>query len=198
MKNRKRIYRIMKTLSILAMTILSLGIPERIFGDQIETEIGRQNEEEVMAFGWVRYEERERFPYEWLETLTGGMFDPTKLEGKHTLVNIWATWCPYCGQEKKSIQEFHERNMKGDKEVGLVTVSRGEDPDIVQGYMEEGMYTFPVLIDREGKLKEEYAKRIPTTYLVDKEGYIVAYVVGNKDWVSGEAERTIRYMSGER
>jgi thiol-disulfide isomerase/thioredoxin len=127
----------------------------------------------------------ERFPFEGLVTAGGDAFDGSSLRGKYVLVVLWSTWCPYCDRENQSLQELYERYGGGGFTV--VTVSLGEEAETVKEYMDAKGYSFPVLMDREEKLKERYAPRRPHSYLLDREGYIVAEAGGDKDWTGEEA-----------
>jgi thiol-disulfide isomerase/thioredoxin len=129
----------------------------------------------------------EKFPFELIETEAG-----EALSGKYVLVNMFATWCPYCGKEKPSLERLHEKY--GNEGLTVFGVSVGETAETVAEYMREGGYTFPVGMNRDGSLREKYAPRLPTSYVVDGGGKIVARINGDKEWDSEEMVRILRLL----
>jgi thiol-disulfide isomerase/thioredoxin len=117
------------------------------------------------------------FPLGNLVTLDDKPFDPAIVRGKYIILNLWTTWCPYCAKEKKSIQQFYEK-YEGD-DFTILTISLGETVRTVKEYMSANDYSFPVLVDTANALRATYAPRIPATYLVDPDGYIIAEIKEN-------------------
>jgi thiol-disulfide isomerase/thioredoxin len=144
---------------------------------------------DIEEFGMLLRAGDEQFPFDGLTTVDGEAFDGLMLQGKYALVALWSTWCPYCDQENPSIQALYEKYAGG--EFTVITVSLGEEGEAVREYMENKGYTFPVLLDREERLKERYAPRRPRSYLVDARGNIVGEVRGSRDWAGEEAVRAL-------
>ena len=106
-------------------------------------------------------------------------------KGKVIFLNFWATWCPPCRAEMPDIQKLYERSpQEGEKAVVVLGVAAPKlgsekDKDGIKAFMEKNDYTYPVLMDRGGKLFEAYGIRaIPTTYLIDRNGNIIGRVQG--------------------
>jgi thiol-disulfide isomerase/thioredoxin len=152
-------------------------------------------EGELEAFGVTVYGTAEAFPLDGLVTPEGGPFVFSRLNSRHVLLNLGATWCPYCGKEKPAIERFDGEKMMGD--LVIVPVFVNEEAGTVKEYMEENGYHFPAAVDRSNALRERYAPRLPTSYLVDGRGRILARINGNKEWDTGEARRILRYLAGQ-
>jgi peroxiredoxin len=61
----------------------------------------------------------------------------------------------------------------------IITVNLGEDKATVQNFIEKNKYTFPVLLDVNNEVAALYGIRsIPTSYFIDKEGYVVNGKIG--------------------
>ena len=73
------------------------------------------------------------------------------------------------------IQDAH-KDAKG---YVILTVNLREDKKTIENFMQKGKYTFPVLLDSQGKVADLYQVRgIPTTYFIDKKGIVVESKVG--------------------
>ncbi|MBU0671536.1 MAG: TlpA family protein disulfide reductase [Candidatus Margulisbacteria bacterium] len=110
---------------------------------------------------------------------------------KIVFLNFWATWCPPCRAEMPSMQKLYESWDKNKFE--MLAINIGEDKKTVENFAENGGYTFPILLDRDKKIAEKYMIRgIPTTYIINKEGKIVAKVVGSRHWTLEEIQSLIK------
>ena len=65
----------------------------------------------------------------------------------------------------------------------IVAVNLQEDPGTVSSFMADNGFEFPVLLDRSGQVARQYGVRgIPTSYIVDPRGRLVAMYVGPYEW----------------
>ncbi len=111
----------------------------------------------------------------------GQALDPDSFKGTVTLLNFWATWCPPCKGELPSIDRLAAR-MKG-LAFRVAAVSVGEKRETVRSFIAEKGYAFPVYLDPDGSLGSSFASQgIPTTYIVDKRGRVVAGIVGAREY----------------
>ena len=106
-------------------------------------------------------------------------------KGKIVFLNFWATWCPPCRAEMPDIQKLYERSPREGKDavivLGVAAPKLGSEKDEagIKAFMDKNGYTYPVLMDKEGKLFEAYSIRaIPTTYLIDRRGNVIGRVQG--------------------
>lgn len=120
-----------------------------------------------------------------LDALEGGKTKLSDHAGKVVFLNFWATWCPPCRAEMPSMQVLSDR-LK-DKGLVILAVDLREGPELVKPFMEEFGLDFPVLLDRTGSVGARYGVRsIPTTYIIDRDGIIVAGRIGGQEWDSDE------------
>ena len=130
-----------------------------------------------------------------LPTLAGEQVTLSSLKGKVVFLNFWATWCPPCRAEMPSMERLYAKFK--DKNFDILAVNLQEEPKPVKDFLTKNKLTFPVVLDTNGKIGSVYGVRgIPTTYLIDKEGFIVGGIVGGKEWDTPEVEEAIKAMTG--
>ena len=173
---------------IIAATILILFNLHIIFPAEEET-----MQKELLSFNATLYSEQEKMPLDGLETLTGAVYDINTLRGKYILVNLGASWCPYCGKEKASLQRLY--SVYANENFTVLAVFVGEKTETAQKYMADNGYIFPAVVDTANRLREAYAPRLPTSYVIDREGNIIARINGNKEWDSEQALRVLDYLT---
>jgi thiol-disulfide isomerase/thioredoxin len=123
-----------------------------------------------------------------LESLAGGNRSLSSFKGKVVFLNFWATWCGPCRQEMPSMERLYQQ-LKG-RGLEIVAVNLQEDDRSIQKFIDKYKLTFPVLLDKSGRVGSMYgARSIPTTYIVDRKGYVVAGTIGTREWDSVEYVR---------
>jgi peroxiredoxin len=117
--------------------------------------------------------------------------DPTK-KGKTRvlLIDFWATWCPYCIDAMPDLQRLQEKfEKKGFTVVGIAVESEAEK---IKELIKNKNLTYLMLIDSQGKCSRNYKVRgLPTSYLIDKEGNIVAVHEGYSESFAQTLEKEI-------
>jgi len=141
---------------------------------------------------------RNRVPSEnfVLELLSGGERALDDYRDKVVLLNFWATWCPPCREEMPSMQTLYDE--LADEGLEILAVNVSEEPDVVANFIEENGYSFPVLLDREGRVQLRYSVRaIPTTFVVDRDGSVLGMRPGYHDWSDPAIVEGIRTLLAE-
>jgi len=118
-----------------------------------------------------------------LKDLDGRLHDLAQLKGKVVLINFWATWCPPCRREMPSMERLAQAFK--DKPFVVLAVDVGEDPDTIEAFNSEldTVPTFPILLDTRSHVMRAWkVAGLPTTFLVDKQGRIVATAIGGREF----------------
>lgn len=108
-------------------------------------------------------------------------------KGKTIFLNFWATWCPPCREEMPYIEQLYNEYNKNNDDViilGLASPNLGNEvsQSDIEKFLEDENYTFPVMFDEDGSLTYQYGiNSFPSTFIIDKEGYIKQYVPGAID-----------------
>ncbi|EQH79304.1 thioredoxin family protein [Clostridioides difficile DA00310] len=108
-------------------------------------------------------------------------------EGKVVFLNFWATWCPPCKEEMPYIEQLYKDYNKNNDDVVILGVAspnlgREGSSEHVVNFLKDQGYTFPVVLDEDGALAYQYGiNAFPTTFIIDKEGYVTQYIPGAMD-----------------
>ncbi len=112
-----------------------------------------------------------------LKDLAGKTHKLSGQRGRVVLVNFWATWCGPCRREMPEIQKLYDE-FKG-KGLAVYGVNCSETPAKAKGYVTRNSYMFPILLDADSKVQQQYGvEGIPTVFIVDREGTIAAHYIG--------------------
>ncbi len=87
---------------------------------------------------------KKQIPAFELADLSGKTWKLKTLEGKTLLINLWATWCGPCNAELPHFQKLYEK-VKDRPDFQILTFNIDEDLGLVEPFMKEKGYTFPVL-----------------------------------------------------
>ncbi len=121
-----------------------------------------------------------------LRNLQGNLEGLGDYRNKVIVLNFWATWCVPCLEEMPAFEKLYRRYRSEGVTVLAVSLDKG-DISKVKNFIDTHNLTFPVLIDSDGIAEKLYPSfTIPFTYVIDKEGRVVARVDGAKNWASSE------------
>ena len=144
-------------------------------------------EDQFKKLGIEKPEKVFRTPDFTLDDLTGRRLGPRDFMGKVVFLNFWATWCVPCRQEMPTMEKLHRELKKQGLEV--VAINFREAGKEVRKFVDELGLTFTVLLDKEGKVSEEYgAWALPLSYFVNRKGEFVGKLAGGRKWDSQEAK----------
>ena len=150
--------------------------------------------EELAKLGFYVFPEPVPVPSFTVPGIHGGSISTDDFAGTVTLLNFWATWCPPCRREMPAIERLHKQ-MEG-YNFRIVAVSVSENKQTVQKFLESENYTFPIYLDERGAIGASLASQgIPTSYIIDATGAIIAGIVGAYDFDNEEIIRILREIS---
>jgi len=99
-----------------------------------------------------------------------------KYKGKIVLIDFWATWCGPCVAELPNVLEAYKKYH--DKGFEIIGISLDKEEAKLKSFIAEKNVTWQQYFDGKGwenKLGQKYGiKSIPATFLLDREGKIIA------------------------
>ena len=137
-----------------------------------------------------------------LPDVDGQMQSLDQYQGKWVIVNYWATWCGTCMKELPDLVSLHEDNKDGDIVVVGVNFESISN-DRLKAFVAEQSIPYPVLrsepvpVTAIGKVPA-----LPTTYIINPEGKVVAGEVGLvtrqnlEDYIAGQKTENVSASKG--
>ena len=129
-----------------------------------------------------------------LRNLKGNLEGLDDHTGKVIVVNFWATWCVPCVKEMPSFENLYRRYRSQGLILLAVSLDKG-DSTKVKEFADKHKLSFPILLDTKGVAEKLYPSfSIPFTYVIEKQGRIVARVDGAKNWESSETFEAVEHL----
>lgn len=139
---------------------------------------------ELHEFRLVTFKKPASAPAFKLQSLDGREISLASLSGKVVLLNFWATWCPPCLKEMPSIDALYRKFRDRGFEV-LAVASDEQGSKIVKPFVSKLGLSFSVGLDPTGTVAKSYgAKNLPQSFLLNRDGKVVAAAIGERDWFS--------------
>ena len=104
-----------------------------------------------------------------LKSLGGPNLKLSEMAGSVVLINFWASWCGPCREEMPLLNSLHKKyEPLGFKVLG---VNVEQDVKGAKGFLTNFPVDFPVLLDSDNRVSEQYKViAMPTTVVVDRDG----------------------------
>jgi thiol-disulfide isomerase/thioredoxin len=135
-----------------------------------------------------------------LNDQSGKTWTLASVQGKTTLINVWATWCGPCRLELPHLQKLHDK-VKEREDVQVITFNVDDNAGLVEPFLQENNYTFPVLLARS--FVDEFAGPlgIPTNWISDRAASIRVESLGfggdGEEWMKQALDQIEKVRESE-
>ncbi|MCM5569600.1 TlpA family protein disulfide reductase [Burkholderiaceae bacterium FT117] len=97
--------------------------------------------------------------------------------GKVVVIELWATWCPFCARQNPHLDTLHRKNR--DRGLEVIALSIDREVDAVKKYIAERGYQFHVaMFDDSWRAAIGRPKGLPIVWVVDRKGRLARLEIG--------------------
>jgi len=123
----------------------------------------------------------------------GMLLDLKNYKGKLIMLNFWATWCAPCKKEMPSLDTLQTYNELDKLKIFPINVGQDNLEKSLKFFEDLKIKNLKVYFDSPITLAKKFGLRgIPTTILIDKNGYEFARIIGSIDF---EDEKFVNWLS---
>ncbi len=128
-----------------------------------------------------------------LRSVDGKAFSLASLKGRVVVLDFWASWCLPC---RASVPFFDRLQATyGPAGLSVVGLTLEADDDAVASFLDDVPTTFVVVRDPSGRAGEQFeVLAMPTTFLLDREGRVVARFEGSDSHVHAAVEAAVKTL----
>ncbi|MEM7719987.1 MAG: TlpA disulfide reductase family protein [Pseudomonadota bacterium] len=127
----------------------------------------------------------------------GGAFSLADFQGKHIVVNFWATWCAPCRKEMPMLSDIQAEFGGDDFEVVTIATGRNDIGGIKRFFAEIEVDNLPLYLDPKSELARDMAVLgLPITLILNPEGQEIARMRGDAEWNGNSAKAIIAALVG--
>ena len=111
--------------------------------------------------------------------------------GKVVYVDFWASWCGPCRLSFPWMNEMHAKY--GSQGLEIIAINVDANPADAKKFLDATPAKFRIAFDQKGATPKAYGvKAMPTSYLVDRQGALLAVHAGFSATKAGELEAEIK------
>jgi|GEM_PF-716622 len=123
------------------------------------------------------------------QNILGREVNLNDFNGQWVVVNFWASWCPPCIVEMPSLQQLQDTYAEKNVNVIAISLDRNNTAEILSFGPVAGYFAhWP-------DIRETYEiKGLPTTYIINPQGQMVARFRGDAEWSGDEATSLLDYL----
>jgi thiol-disulfide isomerase/thioredoxin len=107
-----------------------------------------------------------------LTSFSGQTLTAEQLAGKNLIIQVWASWCPYCHKQNLNLQKLASQ-LSPDKAI-ILALSVDRDEFSAKSYAEQHAWSFfTAMMSPEWSATLGKRRGIPELYVVNPQGKVV-------------------------
>jgi thiol-disulfide isomerase/thioredoxin len=115
-------------------------------------------------------------------------------KGHWLLVNLWATWCAPCIKEMPSLERMQAK-LGDSVDVLAISEDRGGVTAVDRFLADHSVKSLAIGLDQAGRIANALrVEGLPTSFLIDPQGRIVARLEGAAAWDIGPTMATLQEL----
>jgi peroxiredoxin len=116
-----------------------------------------------------------------LKDIKGNTVKLSDFKGKVVIVDFWATWCPPCRAEIPHFVKLQDKYAKQGLVIVGISVDEG-GAEVVSSFAKANKINYPIALGNQD-VAEQYGATdgIPTTFVIDRKGNVIAKHLGFTD-----------------
>lgn len=108
-----------------------------------------------------------------LQAIDGESLSLSDFLGKKIILNVWVVGCKGCVDEMPHFQEVFDKWSHDELAIVAINIDTAESTEAVKEFVNSQGLTFPVLLDPNGQVSEDYGRfGAPTTFFIDGKGIL--------------------------
>lgn len=117
-----------------------------------------------------------------------------RYRGKVILLNLWATWCAPCVRELPALDRLQSSLGGRGFTVMALSIDKAEMEVPVAFVRGLGLENLDVYLDFTGTIAKGFPLYgLPITYLIDRRGLVIGYIVGAVEWDSPKVMKFLNH-----
>lgn len=122
-----------------------------------------------------------------VDSFGGGQMRLSELRGRIVVLNFWASWCPPCREEARTLAAAAE--AYADRGVTFLGINVWDSDADARAFLERYRVRYPNGPDRGGKITIEYGVTgLPETFLITRDGTLA------KKWIGPLAQSQLEQL----
>jgi peroxiredoxin len=129
------------------------------------------------AAACIKSEETQYAPSFTLQSVDEATVNVNDFRGRPVMLTFWRINCSACQFQMPFTQALYDK-WSSDS-LAVLTINVGDRASDVKDYVTSRGITYPVLLDPQAKVSQDYGiVGVPTTYFIDGQGILKAYQIG--------------------
>ncbi len=111
------------------------------------------------------------------------MHSLSDFKGQVVVLSFWATWCEPCVREMPALFRLYKALQGKDVAILPISVDFKGVSVVKPFYQQNGLENFPIFLDDKGRAFKDFKiQALPSAFVIDRKGNVVAKVMGEMDW----------------